>query len=149
MDGPCPSPLHWGVERWPQWRLVKRVYHEISNLGQGILDMICGTPLGFNHMADRYPSVRYATLGSGVQRRWRKSQMFESVDRANRRAHLHPPFRSRMNCKAVPLQSPVSRSAHWVELGNKQRTPTGFHIESHYRTKVTSPYRANATSHNS
>ena len=26
----------------------------------------CGTPLGFGHMGDRQPSVRYATLGSGV-----------------------------------------------------------------------------------
>ena len=98
--------------------------------------------MGFNHGADRYPSVRYhaspkgfalysATLGSGVYRRWRKSQMFESVDRANWRAHLHPPFRSTMNCNAVPLQSPVSHSAHWVGMDKKQRTPTGFHIESH------------------
>ena len=31
----------------------------------------CGTPLGFNHMLDRLPSVRCATLGFGVQRRWR------------------------------------------------------------------------------
>ena len=46
--------------------LVKQIYHEILNQSQGKLDMICGTPLGFNHIGDRYPSVRYATLGSGV-----------------------------------------------------------------------------------
>ena len=31
----------------------------------------CGTPLGFDGVDDRQPSVRYATLGFGVQRRWR------------------------------------------------------------------------------
>ena len=37
---------------------------------------------------------------------------------------------TRMNCTAVPLQSPASRSAHWVGMDNKFRTPTGFHNES-------------------
>ena len=39
--------------------------------------------------------------------------------------------KAEMNCKAVPLQSPVSHCARWVGMGNKSRTPTGFHIESH------------------
>ena len=30
-----------------------------------------GTPVGFDVVDDRQPSVRYATLGFGVQRRWR------------------------------------------------------------------------------
>ena len=35
--------------------------------------------------------------------------------------------RAGMNCNAVPLQSPVSRSARWAGMGNKYRIPTGFH----------------------
>ena len=45
-----------------------------------------------------------------------------------------------MNCKAVPLQSPVSHSAHWVEMDNNNEPPTGFHNASDKirseRTKV-------------
>ena len=38
-----------------------------SNQSQGILDMICGTPLGFVVCYPFLPSVRYATLGFGVE----------------------------------------------------------------------------------
>ena len=37
------------------------------NQSQGILDMICGTPLGFDIFCLFQPSVRYATLGFGVE----------------------------------------------------------------------------------
>ncbi len=30
-----------------------------------------------------------------------------------------------MNCKAVPLQSPVSHCAHWVEMGKKNEPQRG------------------------
>ena len=39
------------------------------NQSQGILDMICGTPLGFVICCPFQPSVRYATLGFGVELR--------------------------------------------------------------------------------
>ena len=60
------------------------------NQSQGILEIICGIPVGFNHRGDRRPSVRFATLGFGVERRWRKNKMFDSGDRSNGWAHLHP-----------------------------------------------------------
>ena len=91
-------------------------------------------------MNDWYPSVRYAALGCGVQRRWRNSQKFKSIDRGTgMRARHASPLRfgglenppsvivadwSGMNCNAVPLQSPVSQSAHWERLG-KKKNPNG------------------------
>ena len=39
---------------------------ESAKNDKGAVGSFCGTPLGFNLMGDRQPSVRYPTLGFGV-----------------------------------------------------------------------------------
>ena len=46
------------------------------NQSQGILEIICGTPLVFNHRGNRYPSVRYHALPKPCFATLRRSRGF-------------------------------------------------------------------------
>ena len=62
LQSPVSHSAHWvemDKNNEPQRGSTK-------NQSQGILEIICGTPLGFNHRGNRRPSVRFATLGFGV-----------------------------------------------------------------------------------
>ena len=62
----------------------------IPNSSLASLGAFCGTPLGFVIFYLFLPSVRYATLGFGVQRRWRNSGIPLRSLRAWRESYLHP-----------------------------------------------------------
>ena len=108
-------------------------------------------PVGVLYFFPFQPSVRFATLGFGVELLCSSYQIgFTSIKESG---FSNPPIRRGEACLAhvpdqpiqssgfyangVKLQSPASRSARWVAHHPHDRTPTGFHNESTFHPAVT------------
>ena len=63
LQSPVSRSVHW-VEMDNKYR-TPTGFHK-SHIQNALRLIHCGTPLGFKHLGDRRPSVRYATLGFGV-----------------------------------------------------------------------------------